>query len=80
MLLDFVDQGYDVYEVVYEPPPEIAGGLFAGLPSSSTTTDKSSSGVGGWRGLFRSVICGVVTDVKVEVMAVLNDMNSVERR
>ena len=42
-----------MYEVVYELPPEIAGGLFAGLPSSSTTTDKSdSSGVGGWRVCF----------------------------
>ena len=37
VLLDFVDQGYDVYEVAYEPPPEIASDLFAGLPSSSTT-------------------------------------------
>ena len=54
VLLDFVDQGYDVYEVAYEPPPEIASGLFAGLPSSSTA-DRIASGGGtsGWRGVFR---------------------------
>ena len=30
--------------------------------------------------MFRSVVRGVVTDVKAEVMAEINDMNSVERR
>ena len=30
--------------------------------------------------MFRSVVRGVVSDVKAEVMAEIDDMNSVERR
>ena len=80
VLLDFVDKGYDLYEVAYVPPPEGVPSLLAGLPGSSTNQD----GVSGWRGVFRSMVRGVVSDVKGEVMAELsssmNDMNSVERR
>ena len=35
VLLDFVDKGYDVYEVAYDPAPEGVGGLLAGLPRGS---------------------------------------------
>ena len=85
VLLDFVDKGYDVYEVAYDPAPEGVGGLLAGLPSGSRSSMKMDSGIGGgWRGVFRSMVRGVVSDVKEEVMAELkstvNDMNSVERR
>jgi len=79
VLLDFVDKGYDLYEVAYVPPPEGVPSLLTGLPGSST-----QDGVSGWRGVFRSMVRGVVSDVKGEVMAELsssmNDMNSVERR
>ena len=88
VLLDFVDKGYDVYEVAYDPAPEGVGGLLAGLPrgsGSGSSSMKMDSGIGGgWRGVFRSMVRGVVSDVKEEVMAELkstvNDMNSVERR
>ena len=85
VLLDFVDKGYDLYEVAYDPAPEGVGGLLAGLPSGSGSSSmKMESGIGGWRGVFRSMVRGVVSDVKEEVMAELkstvNDMNSVERR
>ena len=84
VLLDFVDKGYDLYEVAYDPAPEGVGGLLAGLPSGSGGPMKVESGIGGWRGVFRSIVRGVVSDVKEEVMAELsstvNDMNSVERR
>lgn len=80
VLLEFVDNGFDVYEVAYDPAPEGVGGLLTGLPSGSSST----ADVGGWRGVFRSVVRGVVSDVKEEVMAELsstmNEMNSVERR
>jgi len=81
VILDFVDGGYDVFEVAYDPQPEGVGGLLAGgLPSRGS----GGSDVGGWRGVFRSVVRGVVSDVKEEVMAELsssmNEMNSVERR
>ncbi|KAL7541665.1 hypothetical protein ACHAXR_011109 [Thalassiosira sp. AJA248-18] len=85
VLLEFVDNGFDLYEVVYDPAPEGVGGLLTGLPSgSSRAATADASGVSGWRGVFRSVVRGVVSDVKDEVMAELNssmnDMNSVERR
>jgi signal peptide peptidase SppA len=32
VLLDFVDKGFDVYDVAYDPTPESVGGLLAGLP------------------------------------------------
>jgi len=83
ILLEFVDAGYDLYEVAYDPAPEGVGGLFAGgLPGSSSVANEA--GVAGWRGVFRSAVRGVVSDVKEEVMSELSspmkDMNSVERR
>merc|ERR1712127_882813 len=82
VLLDFVDKGYDLYEVAYVPPPEGVPSLLSGLPGTSTNQD--AAGASGWRGVFRSMVRGVVSDVKGEVMAELsssmNDMNSVERR
>jgi len=79
VLLEFVDKGYDVYEVAYSPTPE--GVMLPSLPF--TSADKAGVG-GGFRGVFRSMVRGVVSDVKGEVMAELsssmNDMNSVERR
>ncbi len=90
VLLEFVDRGYDVYEVEYKPTPEGVGGLLAGLPGSSSGIDRSTrnnssnSKMGGWRGVLRSVVRGVVSDVKEEVMAELSstvgDMNAVENR
>jgi len=81
ILLEFVDKGYDIYEVAYDPTPEGAGSLLAGLPGTSSA-DKA--GAGGWRGVFRSMVRGVVSDVKGEVMAELSssmtDMNSIEKR
>ena len=68
-------------QVAYDPAPEGVNSLLSGLPGSSVD---SSASVGGWRGVFRSAVRGVVSDVKNEVMAELsssmNDVNSVERR
>jgi len=86
VLLGFVDQGYDVYEVAYEPSPEGAASFLAGgLPGSGSGSGLANIAAGGgWRGVFRSVVRGVVSDVKEEVMAELSsaasDMNAVERR
>ena len=81
VLLDFVDKGYDLYEVAYDPTPEGGIGLLS-LPRSNSET--SAAGMNGWRGVLRSVVRGVVSDVKEEVLAELstsmNEMNSVERR
>ncbi len=80
VLLDFVDQGYDLYEVAYNPTPEGAGAF--SLPRSSSSAD--NAGMSGWRGVLKSVVRGVVSDVKEEIVSELsssmNEMNSVERR
>merc|ERR1712127_838420 len=86
VLLDFVDKGYAVYEVAYDPAPEGVGGLLGGgLPGSANAGGiVNGAGAAGWRGVFRSAVRGVVSDVKEEVMAEIsssvNGMNSVERR
>jgi ClpP class serine protease len=69
VLLDFIDSGYDVYEVVYKPPSVGGVGLLAGLPggrsaTSTTSDDESIGGLLGWRSALRSVVRGVVSDVK----------------
>ncbi|KAL7534110.1 hypothetical protein ACHAWF_004724 [Thalassiosira exigua] len=77
VLLEFADGGYDLYEVAYDPGSERAGRLLAGLPGGG-------GGLEGWRGALRSVVRGVVKDVKDEVMVELSSsvekMNSVEQR
>jgi ClpP class serine protease len=82
VLLDFVDKGYDLYEVAYDPTPEGVGLL--SLPRGSSANVDRASDMIGWRGVLRSVVRGVVSGVKEEVMAELstsmNEMNSVERR
>lgn len=77
VLLDFVDNGYDVYEVAYNPPQEGIAAL-AGLPG------RANVDATGWRGLLRSAVRNVVSEVKDEVISQLsanaNDGNSIERR
>ena len=79
VLLDFVDQGYDLYEVAYDPTPAGAGAF--SLPRSSSA---DTAGMNGWRGVLKSMVRGVVADVKEEIVSELsssmNEMNSVERR
>merc|ERR1712127_1123395 len=81
VLLEFVDAGYAVYEVAYDPAPEGVGGLPG---SANAGAIVNGAGAVGWRGVFRSAVRGVVSDVKEEVMAEIsssvNGMNSVERR
>ena len=60
-------------------------GLLAGLPGgSSGRSDEAAVGASGWRGVLRSLVKGMVSDVKEEVVAelasALNTANSVERR
>jgi signal peptide peptidase SppA len=89
VLLDFIDNGYNVYKVVYKPSPVSGVGLLAGLPggrsaTSTTSDDESIGGLLGWRSALRSVVRGIVSDVKVqivtELLSSMNDMNSIERR
>eukprot|EP00574_Skeletonema_japonicum_P000729 CAMPEP_0201739910 /NCGR_PEP_ID=MMETSP0593-20130828/46027_1 /ASSEMBLY_ACC=CAM_ASM_000672 /TAXON_ID=267983 /ORGANISM="Skeletonema japonicum, Strain CCMP2506" /LENGTH=823 /DNA_ID=CAMNT_0048234205 /DNA_START=62 /DNA_END=2534 /DNA_ORIENTATION=- len=81
VLLDFVDQGYDLYEVAYAPTP-VGAGAFSLPRSSSGSADKA--GMNGWRGVLKSVVRGVVSDVKEEIVSEfstsMNEMNSLERR
>merc|ERR1719253_716380 len=80
VLLEFVDKGYDLYEVAYDPAPDGVGSLLTGLPGSSSSSANRADVGGGWRGVFRSVVRGVAADVRDEVVAELSEMNSVERR
>ena len=72
---------------MYDPPPTAGvGGLFSGLPSrrSSGISSLDTVAGGGLRGLFKSLVTGVVSEVKDEIVSELsstmNDMNSIERR
>lgn len=78
VLLEYVDGGYNVFEVEYDPEPESVGGLFAGsgLPGSSV----SASTVGGWRGVVRSLTRGIISEVKAELSSATKDETSVQRR
>mmetsp|Transcript_34653 Transcript_34653/g.78077 ORF Transcript_34653/g.78077 Transcript_34653/m.78077 type:complete len:726 (-) Transcript_34653:45-2222(-) len=82
VLLDFVDKGYDVYEIAYEPTPEGPASLLAGLPGSSESTN--NDGMFGWKSVLRSAVRSVVSEVQREVSSELSssvrEMNSVERR
>ena len=89
VLLDFIDNDYDVYEVVYKPPPVSGVGLLAGLPGGRSDTSPTSDniyigGLLGWRSALRSVVRGIVSDVKdqivTELSSSMNDINSIERR
>jgi signal peptide peptidase SppA len=89
VLLDFIDNDYDVFEVVYKPPTVSGVSLLAGLPggrsdTSTSLDDQSIGGLLGWRSALRSVVRGVVSDVKdqivTELSSSMNDMNSIERR
>ena len=84
VLLEFVDGGFDVYEVSYEPPAEGVAGLLSGRGGGSRGSSSADVGGAGWRGAFRSAVRGVVSDVKDEVMAeissTMNDVSSAERR
>ena len=89
VLLDFIDNDYDVYEVVYKPPTVGGASLLAGLPGGRSDTytssdDQSIGGLLGWRSALRSVVRGVVSDVKdqivTELSSSMNDINSIERR
>jgi ClpP class serine protease len=70
VLLDFVDGGYNVYEVEYSPPQEIPQGLAQLLPSGRASADQDS-----W---LRSSIRWAVRTVADEVTAELKgfDMGS----
>eukprot|EP00566_Odontella_aurita_P036604 CAMPEP_0113572956 /NCGR_PEP_ID=MMETSP0015_2-20120614/26363_1 /TAXON_ID=2838 /ORGANISM="Odontella" /LENGTH=758 /DNA_ID=CAMNT_0000476007 /DNA_START=103 /DNA_END=2379 /DNA_ORIENTATION=+ /assembly_acc=CAM_ASM_000160 len=44
VLADYVDSGFDVYDVAYDPPPEDAAGLLAGLPIGALDRSFGASG------------------------------------
>ncbi|KAL3803376.1 hypothetical protein HJC23_009340 [Cyclotella cryptica] len=77
VLLEFVDSGYDVYEVAYNPPPEGLAAL-AGLPGTMANTNN------GWKGVLQSAVRSVVSEVKDEVISQLaasaKDGSSPEKR
>jgi signal peptide peptidase SppA len=84
VLLDFVERGYDLYEVTYDPTPAGVGAFSLPRGSSSSSSSSADAGMNGWRGVLKSMVRGVVSDVKEEIMseisASMNEMNSVERR
>eukprot|EP00956_Cyclotella_meneghiniana_P034018 scaffold100940_cov76-Cyclotella_meneghiniana.AAC.2 len=77
VLLEFVDNGYDVYEVAYNPPPE-------GIPALAGIPGLSDTDLNGWRGVLRSAVKSVVSEVKDELVsgltANLNEANSIQRQ
>lgn len=82
VFLSFLFYCYCHSQVVYEPPPQVgASGLFAGLPSRGSGSIFLGAG---WRSVLKSIVRGVVSDVKEEIVSELTstmaDMNSVEKR
>lgn len=70
---------------MYDPPPAAGvGGIFSGLPSRSAVSSLDKAVGGGWRGVLKSLVRGVVSEVKDEIVSELsstmNDMNSIERQ
>jgi ClpP class serine protease len=75
VLIDFVDGGYNVYEVEYSPPQELPGGLSGLFPSARAGADQDS-----W---LRRAIKWAVRTVVDEVTAELKGLDmggSVEKR
>ena len=71
LLLEYVDQGYDVYEIDYSPPPEVPAGLAQLLPSSS------QEGAGSFP---LRAIRWMVNMIADEVQAAIAEQGSVKNR
>ena len=48
VLMQYVDQGYDVFDVKYDPQPEPAAGLLAALPAGQDDSAGLVKGLVGW--------------------------------
>uniref|UniRef100_A0A7S1Z1I9 Peptidase S49 domain-containing protein n=1 Tax=Trieres chinensis TaxID=1514140 RepID=A0A7S1Z1I9_TRICV len=73
VLLEFVDGGYDVYDIKYDPPPEKGAGVLAGLPIGSAPMRSDEGGIirGAVRWLIQNVGPMIVREVVEEVRAEL---------
>jgi ClpP class serine protease len=77
VLLDYVDAGYSVYEVAYDPPPEVPsslGFLFANEDGSPEIGSRRRAGAK--TSLGRRLIQWVVQSFAEEVKAVLSDSST----
>jgi ClpP class serine protease len=77
ILLDYVDLGYKVYDVKYEPPPEVPGSLsflFASSENDSPQLMKGSNSI------FRQGIRWLVQSFAEEVQATLSESKSIDKR
>jgi len=71
VLLQYVDLGYNVYEVAYSPPPEVPQGLSALLPVGSVDAEDANT-----TSLSRRLIRWVVTSVAEEVKSSIADASA----
>jgi ClpP class serine protease len=71
VLLNYVDLGYNVYEVEYSPPPQVPEGLAGLLPLGQATSSENNVG--------RKIIRWVVETVAAEVRSVIGASDSAEK-
>lgn len=65
VLLNFVDLGYNVYEIVYSPPPKVPQGLAGLLPIGADDGNKDMALP---RRLIRWLVSSVAEEVKTALM------------
>lgn len=74
LLLNYVDLGYNVYEIKYSPPPPVPEGLAQFLPVGGSTT------AGAGDSLLRKALRWMVGAVAEEVRSVVDEQTSLSQR
>jgi len=77
ILLNYVDLGYNVYEIAYEPPPEKPLGLAGLIPATSSSNDEDLP-LG--RRMVRWLVTSVASEVKSAIKAEVESSGNVEKR
>lgn len=73
VLLRYVDEGYQVYEIAYKPPPEVPQGLGSLLPIGFSSSQNGNNSIG------RRLIRWLVPALMEEFQQTMYDKGNTER-